>query len=64
MAGAQIWYAPFCDSEGTADTCLYIGGPSRLGNLPAVDVFSPPADVGTAGDDAATIDASTGSTRT
>ena len=47
-AGAQTW------SYGIG-TCQYVGGPARLGNPPAIDVFS--GDVFPAGDDATTIDA-------
>lgn len=56
-AGAQMWLSDHCDPSDSTDTCSYIGGPARLGNPAAIDVFSPPADVWTAADDATSIDA-------
>ena len=55
-AGAQTWSYGIgtCQTNGTG-TCQYVGGPARLGNPPAIDVFS--GDVFPAGDDATTIDA-------
>ena len=55
QAGAQMWVADHCDPSDSTETCNYVGGPSRLGNPPAIDVFS--GDVFTAADDALTIDA-------
>lgn len=55
-AGARMWSDGIgtCQTNGTGN-CQYVGGPARLDNPPAIDVFS--GDVWTAGDDATTFDA-------
>jgi len=55
-AGAQTWSygIGICHPDGTG-TCQYVGGPARLDNPAAIEVFS--GDVFPAGDDATTIDA-------
>jgi PASTA domain len=58
QVGAQSWWYPrLCPSNDATDVCQYIGGPARLHNPDAIDVFSPPADEWTAGDDATAFDA-------
>jgi hypothetical protein len=56
QAGAQAFWDGIgtCQTDGTGN-CQYIGGPARLDNPPAIDVFS--GDVWTAADNATTIDA-------
>jgi hypothetical protein len=53
--GAQTWSYGIgvCQTNGSSG-CAYVGGPSRLGNPTAIDVFT--GDVFPAGDDATTID--------
>jgi hypothetical protein len=66
--GAKQVHSSYCNPTGTVETCVYVGGPARLGNqaveyvpwnlTPLFPERTTPADVWywTAGDDATTID--------